>query len=101
MSELSQRTRDIVHALYSSREALEICDTLENECGTEALSCDGWSPAQMDRIRFAVIKLAKENAMSLDSAIELAQKDWRDLLMEAGFGGELHAHEKWAAENAY
>lgn len=101
MSELSQNTKDLVHALYKSREALEVCDILENECGTEALSCEGWSPAQMERIRFSVLKLAKENTMSLDSAIELAQKDWRDLLMAAGFGNELNAHEKWAAEIAY
>ena len=98
MSELSQNTKSIVHALYKSREALEVCDILENECGTEALSCDGWSPTQMERIRFAVIQLAKENSMSLDSAIELAQKDWRDLLMVAGFGNELNAHNEWAAK---
>ena len=101
MSELSQNTKNLVHALYKSREALEVCDILENECGTEALSCEGWSPAQMERIRFSVLKLAKENTMSLDSAIELAQKDWRDLLMAAGFGNDLNAHERWAAQIAY
>jgi hypothetical protein len=55
----------------------------------------------MERIRFAVIKLAKESSMSIDSAVELAQKDWRDLLMAAGFGNELDAHEKWAAQNTH
>lgn len=101
MSELSQYTKNVVHALYQSREALEVCDILENECGTEALYCDGWSPTQMERIRFSVLKLVKENTMILDSAIELAQKDWRDLLMTAGFGNELNAHERWAAQIAY
>ncbi len=85
MSELSQKTKNLVHALYKSREAFEVCDILENECGTETLSCNGWSPAQMDRIRYSVLRLAKENTMSLDSAVKLAQKDWRDLLMAAGF----------------
>ena len=101
MSELSPDTKNLVHALFKSREALEVCGILENECGTEALSCGGWSPQQMERIRFAVLRLTIENTMSLDSAIELAQKDWRDLLMVAGFGNELNAHSTWAAQNAY
>lgn len=101
MSELSQNTKNLVDALYQSREALEVYDILENECGTEDLSCEGWSPTQMERIRCSVLKLAKENKMNLDSAVKLAQKDWRDLLIAAGFGNELNAHEKWAAKIAY
>lgn len=96
MSELSKNTKQLVHSLYQSREALEICDILENECDAEVLSCEGWSPSQMERIRFSVLKVAKENLMSLDSAIDLAKKDWRDLLVLAGFSTDLVAHEKWA-----
>ena len=101
MSELSNRTKKIVHDFYKSREALEVCDMLETECGTEALYFRGWSPEQMERIHFAVLKLAKENSMDLDSAIQLAQLDWRDLLMSAGFGNDTKAHEIWAKENAH
>jgi len=101
MSALSEKTRSLVHAFYQSREALEVCDVLENECGVEVLSCEGWSPTQMERIRFAALKLAQEKTMSLESAIELAQTDWRDLLMSAGFGNELNAHAKWAESHAY
>ncbi|WP_158268884.1 hypothetical protein [Pseudomonas mangrovi] len=95
MSDLSQDTTSLVHALYQSREAVEICHVLENECGTEALSCEGWTPVQMERVRYAVLRLATENSMSLDSAIDLAKKDWRDLLIAAGFGNELNAHKEW------
>jgi len=100
MSELSESTKKLVHVLYESREALEMCDILENECGTEALSSEGWSPSQMERIRFSVLKLVKENRMEIDSAVELAQKDWRDLLMSAGFSADTTAHEKWGNEQA-
>ena len=31
----------------------------------------------------------------LQKAIELAKTDWRDLLMSAGFGEDIHAHERW------
>jgi hypothetical protein len=75
MSEISDKAKKIVHGLYKSREALEVCDILKTECGTEALSCDGWSPEQMERIHFSVLKLAKENVMDFDSAVRLAQRD--------------------------
>ena len=98
MSELSQDTKNLVHALFKSREALEVCGMLENECGTEALSCGGWTPAQLERIRFAVLRLVKDKTMSLESAINLAKTDWRDLLMAAGFGNDPNAHKTWARE---
>ncbi len=74
---------------------------LETECGTEASYCSGWSPEQMERIHFAILKLAKDNSMDLDSAIQLAQRDCRDLLMSVGFGNDTKAHEIWAKENAH
>ena len=70
-------------------------DMLENACGTESLGCEGWSPEQMERIRFAALKLGVERQGGLDAAIDLANTDWRDLLMAAGFGEDLNAHEKW------
>jgi len=33
--------------------------------------------------------------MGLLEAIELAKADWRDLLMAAGFGEDVRAHEFW------
>lgn len=95
MSELSPNTEYLVHTLYKSREAKEVGDILEIECGTEALDCDGWTPIQMERIRFAVLKLSIESETGLDDAVNLANTDWRDLLMAAGFGEDLNAHEKW------
>ena len=96
MSALSKRTKELIHCLYKSDEALTVCDMLEVKCGTEALSCDGWTPENMERIRFAVLKLAYENTLDLRAALSLAQSDWRDLLMFAGFGQDVKAHEKWA-----
>jgi hypothetical protein len=95
MSELSPNTEYLVHTLYKSREAKEIGDILEIDCGTESLGCDGWTPVQMERIRFAVLKLAIESDSGLDAALNLVSRDWRDLLMSAGFGDDLNAHVKW------
>jgi len=49
----------------------------------------------MERIRFAVLKLSEGNIEKLVQGIELAQTDWRDLLMMAGFGEDVEAHDKW------
>lgn len=95
MSELSPNTEHLIHILYESREAKEIADILEFECGTESLGCDGWAPVQMERIRFAVLKLSIDREVGLEKALKLASTDWRDLLMAAGFGEDLKAHEKW------
>ena len=101
MSVLSKRTKNLVHALYKTPEAAEVCDLLESECGTESLSCDGGTPDQMERIRFGVLKLAQENTLDLNVAIRLAQTDWRDVLMSAGFSLDLNAHENWANRVSY
>lgn len=31
----------------------------------------------------------------LRGAVKLAREDWRDLLMSAGFGDDIHAHLEW------
>jgi hypothetical protein len=49
----------------------------------------------MERIRFSVLKLSEGKIDELVRAIELAQVDWRDLFMEAGFGHDPEAHNKW------
>lgn len=101
MSLLSKNTKGIVHRLYKSSEAKKVCDILEFECGTEKISCEGWTPEQMERIRFAVLKLDTEKKLDLYSAIKLAQVDWRDLLISAGFAEELNSHEVWAKHINY
>ncbi len=100
MSQLSAKTMILVNILFKSREAREASDILESDCGTESLDCDGWSPVEMERIRFAVLKLSLESEADLGVAIKLANTDWRDLLMAAGFSEDLNAHDKWYASIA-
>ncbi|WP_448550525.1 hypothetical protein [Thalassotalea fusca] len=95
MSELSSNTKSLVHKLYKSGEAREICDILENKLAAEILGCSGWTPKQMERIHFAALKLAINSESGLDNVLELATRDWRDLLVVAGFAEDLDAHEEW------
>jgi hypothetical protein len=54
-------------------------------------------PAVLERVRFAVIRLALDGPAQLEAAENLYRTDARDLLMAAGFGEELVAHDKWCA----
>jgi hypothetical protein len=48
----------------------------------------------MERVRFAVLKLSGGDLEKLRKAIKLAQTDWRDLLMAAGFGHDVNVYKR-------
>ena len=57
--------------------------------------CEESTPEKMDRIRLAAIKSSNGVYAKLVEAVSLANTDWRDLLMAAGFGYDIDAHNKW------
>jgi hypothetical protein len=68
---------------------------LAAECGTNLPGLQGLDPVRLERVRFAALKLSKGNLVRLREAVNLAKIDWRDLLMAADFGYDVHAHEQW------
>ncbi len=50
---------------------------------------------EFERFRFAALRLSNGDLRKLEQAVELAKRDWRDLLMAAGFGEDVTAHERW------
>jgi len=95
---LSPRTRQITEIIFSAKGLTEAIQWLEEECGNNLPSCENDDEYEIERIRFAVLKLSKGNIQKLLEAIDLARMDWRDLFMSAGFGYDVNAHEKWAKE---
>jgi len=95
---LSPRTKKLVEKIFGSTARDEVIHWLENECGNNLPGCDTSTAKQMERIRFAVLKLSQGNLKKLLQAIDLARTDWRDLFMATDFGFDLTAHEKWAKE---
>jgi hypothetical protein len=93
---LSPRTRQLVEIFFKSNELPEAEQWLEQSCGNNLPFCEGLDEYQMERMRFAAIKLSKGNLPKLLEAIDEAGVDWRDLLLAAGFGHDVHAHELWA-----
>lgn len=56
---------------------------------------DRAEPAQIERIQFALLRLSEGEWDKLDQALAVAAQDWRDVLVAAGFGSSLEAHERW------
>ena len=56
-------------------------------------ACD--SPAEAERVRFAALKVSDGDLAKLAEAIELANQDYRDLLVSAGFAGDPEEHQRW------
>ena len=95
---LSQRTSLLVDSLFDPIDVDEARLWLEEECGNNLPFCGEADEFQMERIRFAALKISKGNPHKLLRAIEEARMDWRDLLLVAGFGTDEKAHEAWAKE---
>ena len=92
---LSAEVEKRVELLFHETERGLVQSLLIAECGNNLPGLDGLSFEAMDRFRLAVLKLSEGELSKLDKALWLAKTDWRDLLMVAGFGETLTAHESW------
>jgi hypothetical protein len=95
--QLSTRTAKLVDVLFSEGQRETARSLLEDHCGTNLPSLSDLDPIQLERYRFAAIRISNGDIESLERAIALANTDWRDLLMEADFGHDTQAHERWCA----
>lgn len=89
-SELERR----VHRLFAPSTARLALDLLER-ISPEVLPLVK-TERGAERVRFAVLKLSEGNLDKMKAAIAQALIDWRDVLMAAGFGEDVHAHESWS-----
>ena len=85
---------EIVKKLFEAKEHNTIFEILTEECNGELLHSS--SEDAIERIQLAVLKLSTGEVDKFLAAAELAQLDWRDVLVAAGFGNDLNAHQKWA-----
>lgn len=92
---VSPETRRRIDLLFASELRDEVEALLAAECGRNLPLFSGANEAAIERIQFAALKQSGGNMDALVRAIELAQTDWRDLLVAAGFAVDVHAHEGW------
>ena len=95
MIELSQGTEEKIKKLFSPGLWSEVFTIIESECGDNLPFCENLDKHQLERIRFAVLKLSEGNLNNLKESVKFAQTDWKDMLVAAGFGDDVHAHKRW------
>jgi hypothetical protein len=94
---LSPETQKRVEILFPVDEQAEASRLLVEQCGND-LFLHEQDEFYLERFRYAALKLSRGTLQGLRGALELANSDWRDLLMAAGFGHDIKAHEKWLPE---
>lgn len=99
MVNLSERTALILARLFRSESArMAARELLTSKCGNEIPDCEKSGPEDLERIRFAALKISNGDFQKLKDAVGLANLDWRDLFMEADFGHDVDAHNKWYSQ---
>jgi hypothetical protein len=95
---LSEETKRRLDALFVGDDAQKASDILVVECGNNLPFMEHVDAIGLERLRYAALKLSAGRLNALREAVELAKLDWRDLLMAAGFGYDVHAHRRWVPE---
>jgi hypothetical protein len=93
--QLSARTLAIAQSLFSEKDLKIVESLLLEGCTNKLPGCDDWSQENLERVWISVLKLSNGNVNKLLNAIELANTDYRDLFMSAGFGYDSQAHRLW------
>lgn len=92
--ELSEAAECRLQLVFAPEERAEARRMLVYECGG-GIERWGDDPSAYDRLRFAAMKASFGRIEGLRRAIALAQTDWRDLFVEAGFAHDAREHERW------
>jgi hypothetical protein len=90
----------MVDRVFASEDRAGVVTLLEAECGAALPLWSPVSPEGLERIRLAAIKLSAGQLAELRRVVHSANTDWRDVLVAAGFGDDVRAHERWAREQA-
>jgi hypothetical protein len=95
MLELSAAARERVRALFPAEDVAH-AQRLLSHCTDEAWLLADLARQGVDRLVFALIRLSSGRLDRLEElAIPLLRADWRDLLVQADFAHDIHAHETW------
>lgn len=95
MATLSEATWENVRAIFPPTQHDVVAEILQNECGNNLPFLEKETPEGLERFRFAVLKLSEGSMRKLREAIRMANTDWRDLLVAAGFANSVDAHKHW------
>ena len=91
-SRVSLETERRIALLFPPDQRELVRVILSEECGNNLPFLNDLDEVKLERFQFAALKLSAGDLDKFDQAIALAKRDWRDLLMAAGFGEDVNAH---------
>lgn len=91
----TRRVRRVISALFPPGSWDRVARVLATECTPAKLHSVGLLEPEVERIRLAVLRISEGQDRNLDRGVRMAQTDYRDALMGAGFG-DSSAHLDWA-----
>jgi hypothetical protein len=94
---LRPRTWQLVEAIFP-KEADVIGRILVERCGQNLPFRTDRDEYELERCRFAALKISQGILAKFPKAVDMAKRDWRDEIMWAGFAESLTAHVEWAQE---
>ncbi len=92
---LSQPTEERIGLLFIPSDQELVRTILREECGSNLPLCPNSDEQEVERIRFAVLKLSAGSVDKLQKVVRAAKTDWRDVLLWAGFAYDPAAHKSW------
>jgi hypothetical protein len=92
---LSAETARRVRILFRGDERDEAERMLIEKCADNLPFVEADDGTGIERLRYAALKVSDGKISRLHEALDLAKIDWRNLLMEAGFGEDEAAHLSW------
>lgn len=95
MVPLSPATQSRLESLFAASDRATATELLINRCAEKLPFVGGSTPRDLERVRFAVLKLSQGDLGKLRSMVQLAETDWRDVLVAAGFANDITAHQEW------
>jgi len=84
-----------IDRLFAPGQRADAAALLAERCGETLPGTDDWPPHAIERIQVAALKLSGGDFAALIEAVRIANIDWRDVLVAAGFGHDTRAHESW------
>lgn len=100
--ELSSETLRRIDILFVPADREAVRTLLYEQCGSDLYYQGGTAHEfkETERIRIAALKVSDGRLEVLEHAVTLAQKDFRDLLVWAGFANDVNSHLKWQPKPA-
>jgi len=98
---LSQPTDERIALLFAPADQDRVRTILRDECGYNLPLYKSSTEQEVERIRFAVLKLSGGRLDKLQNAVSAAKTDWRDVLLWAGFANNPIAHKSWVPPSRF